>query len=157
MNGFRFKNFRAVLLAIALVLTGFGQSMSASEFLESNCQDRVTKSQDDVSRSYLYLDFSHLEGACTVTGTVGGEHISNVRVIGNKGDVFRIGFAPLNGHPMHGISGGDVRRLDQKGGKTQVTIEKEAGFFEISLSAHPHGDFSLIIEKKWASPWGGPF
>lgn len=151
MNGFGFKSFRAALLAIILVLAGFGPSMSASEFLESNCQDRVTKSQDDVSRSYLYLDLRDCGASCTVTGTVGGEHISNVRVIGNYGDVFRIGFERLNGHPMHGISGNNVRRLDQKGGKTLVTIEKEAGFFEISLSAHPHGDFSLVIEKEWAS------
>ena len=131
--------------------------MSASEFLESTCQDRVTSSRDDVSRSYLSLDFRDWRASCTVTGMVGGEHISNVRVIGNRGDVFLIGFEALSGHPMHWISGGHVREQDQGGGKTLVTMEKEAGFFEISLSAHPHGDFSLIIEKEWASPGGGPF
>ncbi len=121
------------------------QVSQAREILETDCTDQVTCRKDDMSRTMRCLSFIEVPNTCIVKGMVGGEHISTLRIQAGEGDSFLIRFIAETGRPIYWIDGEDAS-LDLGSSKTWVKTNKD-GFFDVLFSAHPYGEFKLIVRK----------
>ena len=121
------------------------QVSQAREILETDCADQVTCRKDDMSRTMRCLSFNEVQHKCIVKGMVGGEHISTLRIQAGEGDAFLIRFIAETGRPIYWIDGEDAS-LDLVNSKIWVKTNKD-GFFDVLFSAHPYGEFKLIVQK----------
>ncbi len=78
---------------------------------------------------------------------VGGEHMTTIEVTGKADDSFLLKFKSLSGKPGYTISGAgaSIHRLGQ--GQVWVKLNHKSPVFEISVSAHPYGEFVLVLRK----------
>lgn len=119
----------------------------AEPVLTVGCQEIVTCYRESVSRDTTCLEFADKGTSCTIQGMVGGEHISHVRVSAPASCEFLIQFSPVMGNPGFSLSGEGISWEKTIPGQTRVFLH-DAGVFTISLSAHPHGEYLLVIEKQ---------
>ncbi|MCG8637781.1 MAG: hypothetical protein MI863_28400 [Desulfobacterales bacterium] len=143
-------NRNIVPVCLGLVLTLFlpGPVLSGSDIINADCPGQVTCLVHKTSRSRLCLDLSDNRKECVVTGMVGGEHITTVEVTGRPGDSIQLEFKTLTGTPGYTISGDNasIHRLGQ--GEVRIKLGPDSPLIEISLSAHPYGEFEMRLKKR---------
>ncbi len=131
-----------------LFLVGIAHAGSHDEILKVNCPNLVTCRYETVSRDFTCLEFKDDHPPCVIDGMAGGEHTSFITVTGTHGDTFRVHFIPTLGSPHYTIDGTGIKPLKTRTpNETEITMEGEASEFVISLSAHPYGEYRLVIEK----------
>ncbi|MDD9303107.1 MAG: hypothetical protein HUK40_12530 [Desulfobacter sp.] len=120
-------------------------ALDSREILWADCPDRLSCRKDTTSRSRICLEFKREKGQCRAGGMVGGEHISTVRVRAGQGAWFLVLFKKINGTPEHWIQGRGIQV--HYIGNGQTWVKTGDGFFDIRVSAHPYGEFSLFVKQ----------
>ncbi len=119
--------------------------LSESEIITADCTELVSCLIHATSRSRLCLDLTGSPARCRVTGMVGGEHVTTIEVTGKADDSILLKFKSLSGKPGYTISGAgaSIHRLGQ--GQVWVKLSGTSPLFEISISAHPYGEFEFNL------------
>ncbi len=148
MGGVRIKKKSGWGAFFILSLVGTAHAGSYDEILKVNCPNLVTCRYETVSRDFTCLEFKDDHPPCVIDGMAGGEHTSFITVTGNHGDTFRVHFIPTLGSPYYTIDGTGIKPLKTRTpNETEIAMDGEISEFVISLSAHPYGEYRLVIEK----------
>ena len=65
----------------------------------------ILHTQKQVNRVYTYVDFARSSDPFEMKDSVGGDHISAVKILGFQGDKFLIEFTNVNGQVNYDIAG----------------------------------------------------
>ena len=119
--------------------------------LQGCIDSHILHQREDVSRNWIYIDFSRNPHPCEIESAVGGEHMTFYKVLGFENDEFSVTVKNLNGHVDWGIAGDGISVEsfpDQSSeGKKRVIVNESEVIFTIDFSAHPYGEYKLRIEK----------
>ncbi len=124
--------------------------------LLQGCADsHVLHYREDVSRNWIYIDFSRNPHPYEIEAIVGGEHMTFYKVLGFENDEFTLTvetFKDIEARVDWGITGDgiNVESLPDKGGeeKKRVIVDAPEVIFTVDFSAHPNGSYKLRIEKQ---------
>lgn len=116
-----------------------------SDILRANCPGKVSCRIDTLSRSRICLDLNEKD-PCVVQGIVGGEHISTIQVNGKAGASFMVLFAPVTGRPEYWIDRSAASVISLGRNQARVKLNMDVQSFEISLSAHPYGEYEITLK-----------
>ncbi|MCP4721043.1 MAG: hypothetical protein GY860_16435 [Desulfobacteraceae bacterium] len=140
-------HWNTALACLGLVLSLFipDPVWSDSDIINADCSEQITCLTHDTSRSRLCLDFTDKKEQCVVTGMVGGEHVTTLEVAGKADDSIFMKFKSLSGKPGYSISGdgASIHCLGQ--GQAWIKLSSSSPLFEISISAHPYGEFAVKL------------
>lgn len=140
--------FGSFYLFLSILLLQIDCAAGDDEILNINgCLPHITSQREDVSRDYTCVDIKDRNEPCVFQGIAGGEHQTFIQVSGSYGDKFSVSFSKIAGNPMFTITGDGIETTRSKDDETIISIQNEATFFSIVLSAHPFGEYKVNLKK----------
>lgn len=115
------------------------------------CHTHVTKhvlaTRSEMSRGYTYISFHELETPYQITEEVGGEYISNTKVVAYSNQRYRVEVSPKNDKVSVYVEGPGIQVDDVEGRfiKEAWVNEARETFIHISITAHPSEKVTLIV------------
>lgn len=140
-----------------LLICGTVFSLAVGTTLFSCSQSHILHTQEQVSRDYTYVDFVRNQASFEMRGSVGGEHINSVKIIGFQGDKFLIEFTNVKGRVNFDVAGTGTEYKKNGRQSGTILIRDLEAIATIETSAHPSADYILRItplklqeEKKFS-------
>ncbi|WP_236892266.1 hypothetical protein [Desulfoluna limicola] len=113
--------------------------------LATGCAGHVIRTHESVSRDTTWIQFTQKESPFVVNGLVGGEHISQYRLLGFEGERYRI---TGRGEDLYmNIFHGNGADAHGTGDTYVVAVIDLDALITVELSAHPVSQYQLRIEK----------
>ncbi len=118
--------------------------------LLQGCADsHILHHREDVSRNWIYIDFSTNQHPYETESAIGGEHMTFYKVLGFENDEFIVTVKNLEGRVDWGITGDGIRIESLPDAeKKRVFVDASEAIFTLDFSAHPFGRYKLRVEKK---------
>ncbi|MCG8563617.1 MAG: hypothetical protein MI747_00890 [Desulfobacterales bacterium] len=115
--------------------------------MSADCPDAVISSALDTSRSALGIRLEAAGDSCTISGRVGGEHISYIGVSGPGGTRYVLSFIPVQGKPGLFPAWPDGLEISP-GEEKEISIPMDAPGFVLGISAHPYGEYRFTLTRQ---------
>ncbi|WDP90348.1 MAG: hypothetical protein HUN04_11835 [Desulfobacter sp.] len=150
MNMRHFPVLLCLLAGVIIVLPrpAWPETDTEQGLMAVDCPGRLIFNKESLSRSGICIRLDRAGERCRIKGRVGGEHISYVGIKGRPGGRYKIRFTPVMGKPDYsvrwpaGVGIAPGSRLNIK----ILTPPAESGVI-LSLSAHPFGEYELLVER----------
>lgn len=117
----------------------------------------LIKHFEGLSRDTEVISFAHTDKPYSREDIIGGEHTSEIMVLGFPGERYLIRLEDLEGETQWGISGNVIFHDPEQNDDNiipRIGIVDQPTLFTISLNAHPDARYRLVVQKIQGKPSG---